>query len=258
MAHRNTGPFAADPAALGSPGAVPTAQIPAAAPHIPTTAPQASQLAPTVPLPPRRLEPAAMLSAVQDFADLMAWRRSVRDFSAEPLPDGLIEAAVRAAASAPSGANIQPWRFVAVADPERKRRLRLAAEAEERDFYARRITDEWLGAIAPIGTDWRKPFLETAPVVIVVFEVHQGPNSPKPYYAKESVGIAVGMLLAALHHAGVATLTHTPSPMRFLNEICDRPAEERAFAVIPVGYPAPDARVPDLARKPLQDVMVTC
>jgi iodotyrosine deiodinase len=213
---------------------------------------------PTIALQPRRMPPAAMLSAAQDFADAMASRRSVRDFTAEPLPEGLIEAAVSAAASAPSGANIQPWRFVVMTDPERKRRLRLAAEAEERDFYARRATQEWLDAIAPIGTDWRKPFLETAPAVIVVFEVHQGPNSPKPYYAKESVGMAVGLLLAALHQAGVATLTHTPSPMRFLNEVCERPAEERPFVVIPVGYAAPDARVPDIQRKPLAEVMVRC
>jgi nitroreductase len=197
-----------------------------------------------------------MLSVAQDFADVMASRRSTRDFSPEPLPEGLIAAAIRAAASAPSGANIQPWRFVVVSDPERKRRLRLAAEAEEREFYEHRATDEWLDAIAPIGTDWRKPFLETAPAVIVVFEVHQGPNSPKPYYAKESVGIAVGLLLAALHHAGVATLTHTPSPMRFLNEICERPPEERPFVVIPVGFAADDARVPDISRKPQTEVMV--
>ncbi len=211
----------------------------------------------TIALRPRRLPPAAALSAAQDFADVMQSRRSVRDFSPEPLPEGLIEAAVRTAASAPSGANIQPWRFVVMTDPERKRRLRLAAEAEEREFYTRRASEEWLDALAPIGTDWHKPFLETAPAVIVVFEVHQGPNSPKPYYAKESVGIAVGMLLAALHHAGVATLTHTPSPMRFLNEICERPAEERAFAVIPVGYAAPGARVPDIHRKPLAEVMIS-
>jgi iodotyrosine deiodinase len=213
---------------------------------------------PMVPLRPRRLSPAAMLSAAQSFADVMASRRSVRDFSPRPLPEGLIEAAVRAAASAPSGANIQPWRFVVLTDPERKRRLRIAAEAEEREFYERRASDEWLGALAPIGTDWHKPFLETAPAVIVVFEVHQGPHTPKPYYAKESVGIAVGMLLGALHHAGVATLTHTPSPMRFLNEVCDRPAEERAFVVIPVGFPADGARVPDIHRKPLSEVLVSC
>jgi nitroreductase len=213
---------------------------------------------PTIPLRARRLPPAAMLSAAHDFAEVMASRRSTRDFSSAPLPEGLIAAAVRAAASAPSGANIQPWRFVVVTDPERKRRLRIAAEAEEREFYERRATDEWLDALAPIGTDWRKPFLETAPAVIVVFEVHQGPNSPKPYFAKESVGIAVGLLLAALHHAGVATLTHTPSPMRFLNEICERPAQERPFVVIPVGYAADDARVPDISRKPLSEVMVDC
>lgn len=211
---------------------------------------------PTVPLRSHRLPPAAMLKTARDFADVMASRRSVRDFTAEPLPPGLIEAAVRAAASAPSGANIQPWRFVVMTDPEHKRRLRLAAEAEEREFYARRASEEWLQALAPIGTDWRKPFLETAPAVIVVFEVHQGPNSPKPYYAKESVGIAVGLLLAALHQAGVATLTHTPSPMRFLNEICERPAEERPFVVIPVGYAAHDARVPDIHRKPLTEVLI--
>lgn len=213
---------------------------------------------PTIPLPPRRMPPAAMLSAARGFADAMTSRRSVRDFSPEPLPEGLIEAAIRAAASAPSGANIQPWRFVVMTDPERKRRLRLAAEAEEREFYTHRATEEWLDALAPIGTDWRKPFLETAPAVIVVFEVHQGPNSPKPYYAKESVGIAVGLLLAALHQAGVATLTHTPSPMRFLNEVCERPVEERPSVVIPVGYAADDARVPDIHRKPLTEVMVRC
>lgn len=154
-----------------------------------------------------------MVRDVRLFADRMSVRRSVREFSPEPVPEQVIEAAIRAAASAPSGANVQPWRFVVMTSPERKRRLREAAEAEERDFYERRAPQEWLSALAPIGTDWRKPFLEIAPVVIVVFEVHQGPSSPKPYYVKESVGIAVGLLIAALHHAGLATLTHTPSPM---------------------------------------------
>jgi hypothetical protein len=134
--------------------------------------------------------------------------------------------------------------------------LREAAEAEEREFYQRRASDEWLAALAPLGTDWRKPFLEAAPAVIVVFEVHKGPSSPRPYYVKESVGIAVGFLLAALHQAGLATLTHTPSPMRFLNEICDRPAEERPYVVIPVGYPASDATVPAITKKPLGEVLV--
>ncbi|MEU0521038.1 nitroreductase family protein [Streptosporangium sp. NPDC006007] len=213
---------------------------------------------PTIPLNPRRMSPAEMTRAVGSFAGRMVTRRSVREFSPDPVPETVIETAVLAAASAPSGANLQPWRFVVVTSPARRRRLRLAAEAEEREFYSRRASAEWLDTIAPIGTDWRKPFLETAPVVIVVFEVHQGPRSPKPYYVKESVGIAVGLLIAALHHAGLATLTHTPSPMRFLNEVCERPAEERPYLVMPVGYPAAGARVPDLARKPLAEVMVRC
>jgi iodotyrosine deiodinase len=210
----------------------------------------------TIALNAPRLSPPDMVRAADAFADRMSLRRSVRQFSPDPIPDGVIETAIRTAAGAPSGANVQPWRFVVLADPARKRRLREAAEAEERDFYTRRAPGEWLNAIAPIGTDWHKPFLETAPAVIVVFEVHQGPNSPKPYYVKESVGIAVGFLLASLQLAGLATLTHTPSPMRFLNEVCGRPAEERANVVIPVGYPAPDARVPDLTRKPLDEVMI--
>ncbi|GGQ59457.1 oxidoreductase [Kitasatospora griseola] len=192
----------------------------------------------------------------RDFHEVMAQRRTVRDYSTRPLPEGVLEWAIRTASTAPSGAHVQPWRFVVVTDPERKRRLREAAEAEEREFYAHRASEEWLAALAPIGTDWRKPFLEDAPAVIVVFEVHKGPNSPRPYYTKESVGIAVGLLLASLHQAGLATLTHTPSPMRFLNEVCERPQEERAAYVIPVGYPADDARVPDLERKPLDEVLV--
>jgi iodotyrosine deiodinase len=199
-----------------------------------------------------------MVRAASTFADRMSVRRSVRDFSAAPVPDCVIESAIRAAASAPSGANVQPWRFVVVTSPERKHQLRLAAEAEERDFYERRASPEWLSAVAPLATDWHKPFLETAPAVIVIFEVHQGPGSPRPYYVKESVGIAVGLLIAALHHAGLVTLTHTPSPMRFLNTVCERPAHERPFLVMPVGYPAPDARVPDIDRKPLSEVMVRC
>ncbi|SCE95510.1 nitroreductase family protein [Micromonospora mirobrigensis] len=196
------------------------------------------------------------LSRARDFARAMTRRRSVREFSDRPVPDGVLAEALRAAASAPSGANVQPWRFVVVTDPGLKRRLRAAAEAEERVFYERRAPEEWLAALAPLGTDASKPFLETAPAVIVVFEVHRGPRTPRPYYVKESVGIAVGFLLAALHHAGLATLTHTPSPMRFLNELLDRPAEERGYLIIPVGYPADGAGVPDLARKPLSEVVV--
>ncbi|MDI1464411.1 nitroreductase family protein [Catellatospora sp. KI3] len=210
----------------------------------------------TVPLPVRRKSDAAMARTARGFADRMVSRRSIRDFSAEPIPAGVVEEAIRAAASAPSGANLQPWRFVVLTDPVRKRMLREAAEAEERAFYSRRASTEWLEAVAPMGTDWRKPFLETAPAVIVVFEVHKGPNSPKPYYVKESVGIAVGMMITSLHLSGLATLTHTPSPMGFLNEVCQRPAEERACVVIPVGFPADEVRVPDLSRKPLSEVMV--
>ncbi|MFD6753643.1 MULTISPECIES: nitroreductase family protein [Micromonospora] len=197
-----------------------------------------------------------MVREAEEFAERMAQRRSVRDFAPDPVPEKVIEAAIRAASTAPSGANVQPWRFVVLTDPSRKRRLREAAEAEERAFYDHRASTEWLGAISGLGTDWQKPFLETAPAVIVVFEVHQGPHSPKPYYVKESVGIAVGVLITALHHAGLVTLTHTPSPMRFLNEVCERPREERPYVVMPVGYPAPDARVPDLTRKPLDEVMI--
>ncbi|NBE79522.1 nitroreductase family protein [Micromonospora sp. NEAU-HG-1] len=210
----------------------------------------------TTPFHLDRLEPTLMNRTARAFADQMAARRSVRHFSAEPVPLDVVEEAVRAAATAPSGANLQPWRFVVVTDAERRRRLREAAEAEEVEFYTRRASADWLNAVAPMGTDWQKPFLETAPVVIVVFEVHQGPHTPKPYYVKESVGIAVGVLITALHLSGLATLTHTPSPMRFLNEICERPAEERACVVMPVGYPADGVTVPDLTRKPLSEVMV--
>ncbi|MFF5174538.1 nitroreductase family protein [Micromonospora sp. NPDC000089] len=213
-------------------------------------------------LPPRRPVPGygvttdEALPRCRDFADFLTRRRSVREFSDRPLPDGVLEQALRAAASAPSGANLQPWRFVVVTDPRLKHQLRVAAEAEEQVFYDRRAPEEWLAALAPLGTDARKPFLETAPAVIVVFEVHRGPRSPRPYYVKESVGIAVGFLLAALHQAGLATLTHTPSPMRFLNKLLDRPAEERGNLIIPVGYPADDATVPAVDRKPLSDVVV--
>ncbi|WP_067458739.1 nitroreductase family protein [Actinomadura macra] len=211
---------------------------------------------PVVPAPHFDVPGEAAIDRVQAFADSMTLRRTVRDFSSRPVPQEILEHAIRAAATAPSGANLQPWRFVVVTDPERKRRLREAAEEEEREFYERRASQEWLDALAPLGTDWRKPFLEDAPAVIIVFEVHKGPETPRPYYVKESVGIAVGFLLAGLHQAGLATLTHTPSPMRFLNEVCDRPQEERAYVVVPVGYPADDAMVPDITRKPIDEVIV--
>ncbi|TDD74554.1 nitroreductase family protein [Actinomadura rubrisoli] len=211
---------------------------------------------PVVPAPRFDVPGEKAVGRVQAFADTMALRRTVRDFSGRPVPQEVIDHAIRAAATAPSGANLQPWRFVVVTDPERKRRLREAAEEEEREFYERRASQEWLDALAPLGTDWRKPFLEDAPAVIIVFEVHKGPETPRPYYVKESVGIAVGFLLAGLHQAGLATLTHTPSPMRFLNDVCERPLEERAYVVIPVGYPADDAMVPDITRKPVDEVIV--
>ena len=212
---------------------------------------------PTVPAPqPPRLEADESTQVCREFADRMSQRRTVRDFSTDPIPLEAVREAIRAAATAPSGAHLQPWRFVVVTDPERKRLLRQGAEDEERHFYETRASEEWLRALAPLGTDWRKPFLEEAPVVIAVFEVHASATTPKPYYPKESVGIAVGILLTALHEAGFTTLTHTPSPMRWVTEVLGRPAHERPFVLIPVGYPAADARVPDLGRKPLEEVIV--
>jgi nitroreductase len=208
------------------------------------------------PAPRYGVAPESALARVRRFADELATRRSIREFSDSPIPDGVLREAVRAAANAPSGAHVQPWKFVIITDPATKRSLRAAAEAEEREFYARRASREWLEALAPLETDWRKPYLEVAPAVIAVFEVHKGPHTPRPYYVKESVGIAVGFLLAALHRAGLATLTHTPSPMRFLNQILDRPPEERGYLLVPVGYPAAGATVPAIDRKPLSDVLV--
>jgi nitroreductase len=219
---------------------------------------------PTVPLAFARLEPAESQRRARAFLEEIRRRRTVRDFAPDPLPEGVLEDAIAAAATAPSGANKQPWRFVVVTDPATKRAIREAAEAEEREFYERRATGEWLADLAPLGTDWRKPFLETAPALIVVFRQDYesrplpegGEERAKNYYVQESVGIAVGFLLAALHHAGLATLTHTPSPMAFLARVLGRPAHERPYVLIPVGYPAPDARVPDIHRKPLEDVLV--
>lgn len=210
----------------------------------------------TVPAPDIRLPVGAARRQVGAFADTMASRRSIRDFSDEPVPFDLIETAIQTAGTAPSGANLQPWRFIVVTDPGTRRQIRAAAEAEEQQFYDQRAPREWLDALAPLGTDASKPFLESAPYLIVVMEVHKGPSTPRPYYVKESVGIAVGLLLAALRHAGLATLTHTPSPMGFLVEVLGRPREERPYVLIPVGWPAPEARVPDIHRKPLDDIMV--
>jgi len=207
----------------------------------------------------RRLSDEAALQAARDFRDLMQRRRTVRDFDARPVAREVIEACIAAAGAAPSGANQQPWHFVAIADPAVKRRIRAAAEAEEREFYERRAPDEWLQALAPIGTDWHKPFLETAPWLIAIFARKWGRDATgdkvKHYYPAESVGIATGILITALHTAGLATLTHTPSPMGFLNEILGRPADsERPFLLLVVGHPAEGARVPAITRKPLDAI----
>ena len=196
----------------------------------------------------------------QEFLERVQQRRSVRHFSTEPVAFALIENAIRAAATAPSGANQQPWRFVVVSDHGLKKELREAAEAEEKANYERRFPEEWLDALEPFGTDWHKPFIEDAPYVIVVFRIDyglEGERKIKHYYVTESVGIATGILLTALHWAGLATLTHSPSPMGFLNKILNRPVNERPFLLIPVGYPAHDATVPDITKKPLAEVMVT-
>ncbi|HZA40116.1 MAG TPA: nitroreductase family protein [Actinomycetota bacterium] len=207
-----------------------------------------------VPAPRHDLSAEQALEASRLFRATMATRRSIRDFSEEPFDLELIRNALVVANSAPSGANVQPWHFVVVTDREVKRRIREEAEREEKEFYASKASMAWLAALEPLGTDYRKPHLEKAPVVIVVFEVHRSDVTPQPYYVKESVGIAAGFLLTALHHSGLATLTHTPSPMRFLNKILDRPSYERPYVVIPVGRAAPHAVVPDITKKEASEV----
>jgi iodotyrosine deiodinase len=213
-----------------------------------------------VPLEFERLEESEQLARSRKFLEEMRRRRSVRAFSREPVPYELLANAVAAAGTAPSGAHQQPWTFVVVADRDVKRKIREAAEEEERRSYESRMPDEWLEALHPLGTDWRKPHIEDAPFVVVVFEQAYGlrPDGSKikHYYVKESVGIAVGLLLASLHDAGLATLTHTPSPMGFLREILERPENERAYVLIPVGYPADRCTVPDLERKALDEILV--
>ncbi|MEX2151460.1 MAG: nitroreductase family protein [Steroidobacteraceae bacterium] len=207
----------------------------------------------------RAYPPEEMSARARSFADDMGRRRTVRDFSDRPVPRALIEDCLRAAGSAPSGANQQPWHFVAVSDSAIKQRIRNAAEAEEREFYEHRAPPEWLEVLRPLGTDSNKPFLETAPWLIAVFirrfERLPDGGKRKHYYTDESVGLATGLLLAAVHHAGLVSLTHTPSPMKFLCEILGRPKDiERPFLLLVVGYPAANARVPDLARKPLREI----
>ena len=194
--------------------------------------------------------------AAERFYETMRRRRTVRMFSDQPVPIETIEWIVRAAGTAPSGANKQPWRFVVVGDPAMKRKIRLAAEEEEREFYSRRASEEWLADLAPFGTDEEKDFLEKAPWLVIVFKMVKTDEGGQVYYVNESVGIATGMLLAAAHHAGLATLTHTPSPMGFLTKVLERPAHERPFLLIPMGYPAADCVVPAIERKPLGEIMV--
>ena len=206
----------------------------------------------TFPTPDRALE------TVTSFTDSVWQRRTVREYSDRPVPRAVIEQAIRAAGSAPSGANLQPWHFVAVSDPHVKRRIREAAEIEERAFYAERAPKEWLNALSVLGTDEHKPFLEVAPWLIAVFAQNTGVgpdgHTVKNYYVSESVGIATGLLITALHLAGLVTLTHTPSPMGFLRDVLGRPKSERAYLLVVAGYPADDAEVPDIQRKQSSEI----
>ena len=201
-----------------------------------------------------------MLQRAELFCSLMSRRRSIREFSSEPVPRELIEIAIRTAATAPSGANRQPWRFVVVGDHETKRRIRVAAEKEEKLSYSGRMSEEWLEALEPLGTDWRKEFLETVPWIVAVFatsyDLVDGETKRKNYYVQESVGIACGLFISALHNMGLTTLTHTPSPMGFLSEILGRPKNERPYLLFPIGYPSSNAQVPDLARKDFEEFVV--
>ncbi|MBL8843958.1 MAG: nitroreductase family protein [Planctomycetes bacterium] len=213
-----------------------------------------------VPFAAPHVPPDEALARARAFREQLATRRSLRHFSDAPVERAVIEELVRAAASAPSGAHKQPWTFVAVADPALKRRIRAAAEHEEKLSYGARMSDEWRRDLAPLGTTWEKPFLETAPWLVVLFKQEHGVapdgTTRKHYYVNESVGIAAGFLIAAVHAAGLVTLTHTPSPMGFLAELLGRPRHEKAFLLLPIGHPAHDAEVPDLARKPLDEVLI--
>ena len=200
-----------------------------------------------------------MIQNSEDFFNEMNWRRTVREFSSKPIDKKIIENCIKTAGTAPSGANKQPWYFVSVSDPEVKKEIRLAAEKEEKSFYKDRAPQEWLNALEPLGTNENKPFLEKAPYLIVIFEqkykTKVDGSREKNYYTSESVGIATGMLITALHKIGLATLTHTPSPMKFLNKILNRPENERPYLVLVVGYPADDAKVPDIKRKSLSEIL---
>ena len=205
-----------------------------------------------------RLPEDEMQSRARDFYQSIKTRRTVRDFSPDPIPDGVIEDCLLAAGTAPNGANLQPWHFSVVRDQGIKRKIREAAEEEEREFYGGRAPDDWLDVLGHLGTDAEKPFLETAPALIAIFQksktLNHGGVENKTYYPKESVGIAAGFLIAALRHVGLASLTHTPSPMRFLNEILNRPATEKPFLLLVVGYPAAGCEVPEITKKPIAEI----
>jgi len=205
-----------------------------------------------IPLNFQEYSESEMQNRAQTFRDQIQRRRSVRDFSTRPIPEGVLEACLETAVTAPNGANLQPWHFTAIRSTEIKREIRLAAEEEEREFYESRAPQEWLNTLAPIGTDAQKPFLESAPALIAIFQKSEVTKSDgsttRTYYPKESVGLATGFLITALHNAGLATLTHTPSPMKFLNSILKRPATEKPFLLLVVGYPAENCLVPDIIR----------
>jgi iodotyrosine deiodinase len=215
---------------------------------------------PFVPLEHTRQSAQESHTRALEFLVDMQRRRTTRHFSRESVSRELIEVAIRTAGTAPSGAHQQPWTFVAVSDRELKAKMRSAAEAEERAFYAQRATDEWIEALKPLGTDEHKPHFTDAPWIVVLFRQAYGlqPDGEKRthYYTQESCGIAAGLFIAAIHRMGLVTLTHTPNPMAFLSELLERPANEKAMLVMPVGYPAPDAKVPDIVRKPLEDIVV--
>lgn len=211
-----------------------------------------------IPLSFRRQSPDEMIENAQAYYDAIKTRRSVRDFTDEPVPEAVIVNAIKAAGTAPNGANMQPWHFSVVSNPEIKRQIRLAAEEEERAFYQDRASEEWLDALSHLGTDAEKPFLEKASHLIVIFlkkfSYDEEGQKQKNYYTSESVGLASGFLISALHQAGVATLTHTPSPMKFLNTILERPSDERPFMILVAGFPAQNCQVPSIEKKPLDQI----
>lgn len=206
----------------------------------------------------KEYSPEEMIKRSESFYNQVKQRRTVRDFSDKPVSKKVIENCIRAAGTAPSGANLQPWHFVVVSDPKIKKQIRIAAEKEEKEFYTNRAPKEWLDALAPLGTDEQKPFLEKAPHLIAIFaksyDILPDGRKVKQYYSQESTGIACGILITAIHNAGLVSLTHTPSPMNFLNEILGRPNNERPFLLLVVGYPAKDAKVPDIKKKKLNEI----